>query len=216
MCGVVLSIIGIILISAYGGLDKNGRGRFDPDTQWIGYLSAILSSVFVAFYEVFYAQLVVPSRPSVTFSLYMTGCIGAVSLIGGIPVFPILHYTGIETFELPDANGWMYILLVSVLGMGFNGSFMLVLSFCGAVLAAVGILLTIPLTIATDAVLTGISIHLSTLLGSAAILAGFLVMYSEVFVGGFVVGTGSATETAQDEGVDDGMHSPLLPQQQPE
>ncbi|KAI8926741.1 hypothetical protein BC831DRAFT_549664 [Entophlyctis helioformis] len=181
VAAVCLSVTGIGLIALLGERKDPGTIGGDAASVTIGYAAATTASICVALYEVLYTRLVVPSPPSISFSLHITGLIGVVTLLGGLPLFPILHYTGLEVFEWPDTSAWMYITLIAVLGIVFNALFMLVMAFVGPVLAAVGILMTIPLTTVVDVIVTGQSVGWNTVAGSVAILGGFALLHgSEV------------------------------------
>lgn len=142
-----------------------------------GYIAATCASFLVAVYEVLYSKLLVPKQPSSFFSLHVTSMVGLVTLILGLPVFPLLHYTKLEVFEWPSQESQGYIAIVTLLGIGFNATFMLVMAFIGPVLAAVGILMTIPLTTIVDSVITGQQVGLNTVSGSAAIFTAFAMMH---------------------------------------
>jgi drug/metabolite transporter (DMT)-like permease len=130
----------------------------------------------VAVYEVSYAKWAVPPRRSISFSLFVIGCIGVCSLLAGLAIFPLFHFSGVETFAFPpDLKTWIAIVVISVLGMAFNGLFMLVMTFTGPVVAAVGILASIPATSIVDVILTGKALGLPTIVGGFCILAGFLL-----------------------------------------
>jgi hypothetical protein len=64
----------------------------------------------------------------------------------GSNLFPIFHFTGLETFELPDSRSFGLILLVAQLGMLFNALSPQGIAFSAPLTATVGILLSIPIT----------------------------------------------------------------------
>lgn len=60
---------------------------------------------------------------------------------------------------------------------------MLVIAFLGPVMAAVGVMLTIPLTTLADYVLVGTRVGWNTIFGSCFILAGYsLLLYSDMVI----------------------------------
>ncbi|KAL2919757.1 hypothetical protein HK105_200674 [Polyrhizophydium stewartii] len=200
---VLLSVGGIGLIALFGDSPRpsafgSARGSWPKDSDIfrpapvarkddasetaaavVGYAAATAASLFIALYEVLYSKLLVPSPPSARFSLHVTGLIGVTTIVLGLPLFPLLHATGLETFEWPDAASWAYIAANAVLGIAFNALFMLVMAFAGPVLAAVGILTTIPLMAVVDYFVTGHPIGLGTAAGSLVILCGFAILHSE-------------------------------------
>ena len=44
------------------------------------------------------------------------GTIGAMSAVFLLPLFPILHYSGLESFEWPDVTDWKYLVFTALLG----------------------------------------------------------------------------------------------------
>ena len=89
-----------------------------------------------------------------------------------IPI-PILHYTGIETFELPRGEAaWM--LMISVLANAtFSGSFLVLISLTSPVLSSVAALLTIFLVAVVDQLLPP---PLNQPLSGAAVAGGLLII----------------------------------------
>jgi len=89
-----------------------------------------------------------------------------------IPI-PILHYTGIETFELPTGEAaWM--LLISVMANAtFSGSFLVLISLTSPVLSSVAALLTIFLVAVVDQLLPP---PLNQPLTGAAVAGGLLII----------------------------------------
>ncbi|KAJ3261708.1 hypothetical protein HK103_004659 [Boothiomyces macroporosus] len=171
LSAVGISIIGIACISLGPRISVSGHSD-----QFIGYASAIISSFCVAFYEVIYTKIGITFTPSLFFSINITGRIGVVTILLGPILFPIFHFTGFETFQLPPIEAWPYILLVALLGMIFNALFLLVITFAGPVTAAIGILVSIPLTSLVDWVLVGTPFGWNTGIGSALIFIGFFVL----------------------------------------
>jgi drug/metabolite transporter (DMT)-like permease len=175
LTAVVISIVGIAFISLW-----SPSREMDIMNAVVGYSFAVLSSVCAATYEVLYSMIAVPKTPSMFFSLYVTASIGFVTLIMGLVVFPIFHWTGIELFELPPSELWPYIGLISLLGMAFNSLFLLVITFSGPVFAAVAILISIPLTSIVDYFFTDHPFSWNIALGSTCIFVGFYLLQRNV------------------------------------
>ena len=177
---VLLSILGIFIISLH--YSKNSLNDVIEDSRpdaVLGYIAAIISSLFAALYEILYSKLIVPRKPSVVFSLFVTSFIGVFTLFLGIIMFPVLHFTGLETFELPSQESVPYIILVSLLGIIFNSLFLLVIMFSGPVLAATGILISIPLTYLADYIFFSSRITAKVLIGSSLIFFGYFLLQSD-------------------------------------
>ena len=104
-------------------------------------------------------------------------------------LFPIFHFTGLEVFTLPPWTweAWGSLALLAVLGMTFNSLFLLAITTTGPVIAALGILVAIPLTTLADWLISNIpspsdhgriptTIGWNMVVGSAFIFAGFYLL----------------------------------------
>lgn len=171
---VVLSVLGIVVISVFR--DINAHLESQRKDVFLGYSAAVISSLFAALYEILYCKFIVPKRPSAVFSLFITGCIGLCTLFLGLFLFPLFHYTGFEIIEMPPPDSLVYILLLSILGIAFNSLFLLAIMFSGAVLAATGVLVSIPLTYLADFILFGTNVALNVWIGSCLIFLGYFLL----------------------------------------
>lgn len=168
---VLISFVGVILIT-FGGNDESDSAQEISESA-IGYASALISSVCTAGYEILYGKTMVPATPRTAFSLYVTGWMGVYSMLLGLPVFPILHYFAWERFELPTASVLLYISINAVIGIIYNSVFFLLISHTSPVYAAVGILLSIPLTSLVDRILNDTILGWNLVIGTFMICAGF-------------------------------------------
>ncbi|KAI8096521.1 uncharacterized protein BX664DRAFT_324178 [Halteromyces radiatus] len=149
-------------------------------TSIIGLNVAVVAALTYGFYEVYYKKYATPPRPSVLFANMMTGGIGAVTLLVlWIPI-PILHYSGWEIFELPDGRTFAMIMAIGSMSVIYNASMMCVIALVSPVFAAVGVLLTIPVVAITDMFVTGVMVSFTTILGSAFILVGFIILNRQI------------------------------------
>ena len=151
LIGTLASLTGIILISGVditGNNDKN-RGDFPHKSHKelaIGDALAFLSAVLYGVYTTLMKKRI-GDEARVDMSLFF-GFVGLFNLITLLPGFFILHYTGIEVFELPPTRRISIIVLV-------NSATSLVSDFCWAystlltspLIVAVGLSLTIPLSL---------------------------------------------------------------------
>ncbi|KAK4517725.1 uncharacterized protein ATC70_001067 [Mucor velutinosus] len=148
--------------------------------DWIGITVASVGAALYGFYEVYYKKYASPTQPTILFANTITGIIGIVTfLLLWIP-FPLLHFTGIETFELPDLSTFGYILAIASMSVIYNATFMAVIALVNPVFAAVGVMLTVPAVAITDVLVTGVMVPASTIVGSALILIGFYILNKQV------------------------------------
>jgi hypothetical protein len=137
-----------------------------------------VGSVLYGFYEVLYKRVACPPEHcdpvrGMLFANTFGSMIGTFTLLVLWIPLPILHYTGLETFELPRGEAaWM--LLISVLSNAtFSGSFLVLISLTSPVLSSVAALLTIFLVALCDQILPP---PLYSPLTTAAVAGGVLII----------------------------------------
>lgn len=190
---VLVAIMGVLIV-AYGDTgnapakhgSKSGGGSGGPhapedeeaSNRALGNIVIGIGSVLYGFYEVLYKRVACPPEGcspgrGMVFAMTFGSLIGSFTLLVlWIPI-PILHITGIETFELPHGEAaWM--LAVSVLANAiFSGSFLVLISLTSPVLSSVAALLTIFLVALCDQMLPP---PLYSPLTGAAIAGGLLII----------------------------------------
>jgi drug/metabolite transporter (DMT)-like permease len=183
---VMLCMFGVLAMACWPA--QNGQPGNDLQDQaigsggreWIGIAVSSIGAALYGFYEVYYKKYASPTQPTILFANTVTGIIGIVTfLVLWIP-FPILHYTGIETFELPDSTTFGYILGIASMSVVYNATFMAVIALVNPVFAAVGVMLTVPAVAITDILVTGVMVPTSTIVGSFLILIGFIILNRQV------------------------------------
>lgn len=154
----------------------------DPGTRFLGNLIIGVGSVLYGLYEVLYKRLACPPDGcspgrGVVFANFFGSCIGAFTLLVlWIPI-PILHWTGIEPFELPPDAGTAMLLGLSVAANAvFAGSFLVLISLTSPVLSSVAALLTIFIVAVVDWWITGIPVGPAALTGGALIVGAFALL----------------------------------------
>lgn len=148
--------------------------------DWIGITVASIGAALYGFYEVYYKKYASPSQPTILFANTITGIIGIVTFLLLWMPFPLLHFSGIETFELPDISTFGYILAIASMSVIYNATFMAVIALVNPVFAAVGVMLTVPAVAITDVLVTGVMVPVSTIVGSVLILIGFYILNKQV------------------------------------
>ncbi|KAG1124530.1 hypothetical protein G6F42_009543 [Rhizopus arrhizus] len=182
---VMLCMAGVLAMACWPQQEVNdGENILQPEgtfgKEWIGIAVASVGAALYGFYEVYYKKYASPTQPTILFANTITGIIGIVTfLLLWIP-FPLLHVTGIETFELPDLSTFGYILAIASMSVIYNATFMAVIALVNPVFAAVGVMLTVPAVAITDVLVTGVMVPASTIVGSALILIGFYILNKQV------------------------------------
>ncbi|KAI9354177.1 hypothetical protein BD770DRAFT_367694 [Pilaira anomala] len=181
---VFLCMLGVLAMACWpvssGDSEDGDNINQGVAREWIGILVASFGAAAYGFYEVYYKKYASPSHPTILFANTVTGAIGIVTfLVFWIP-FPILHFTGVETFELPDVTTFKYILAIASMSVIYNATFMAVIALVNPVFAAVGVMLTVPAVAITDVLVTGVMVPTSTIIGSILILVGFVILNRQV------------------------------------
>ncbi|POS87055.1 hypothetical protein EPUL_001780, partial [Erysiphe pulchra] len=190
---VVVALVGVLIVSygdsvpikhggksggAVGGGNVTGS---EAKNRVAGNLIIGVGSVLYGFYEVLYKRLACPPEgTSAGRSMIFANTFG--SLIGfftlsflWIPI-PILHFTGLEKFELPHGEAAL-LLCVSVLSNAiFSGSFLTLISLTGPVLSSVAALLTIFLVAIVDWLWTGVPLSSAAIAGGILIIIAFAIL----------------------------------------
>lgn len=116
LLGVLASLAGVILISSVdlsGSNDKN-RGSFPHKSQGqiaIGDAFALGSAVFYGVYTIL-MKIRMGDEARVNMPLFF-GFVGVFNVLMLWPGFFVLHFMGVETFELPPTKRILAIVLVS-------------------------------------------------------------------------------------------------------
>ncbi|KAK5116950.1 hypothetical protein LTR62_006671 [Meristemomyces frigidus] len=190
---VAIAIVGVLVV-AYGDSgsapakhgSKSGGGSGGPHApedesagnRLIGNLVIGVGSVLYGFYEVLYKKVACPPDGcspgrGMLFANTFGSLMGSFTLLVLWIPLPILHITGIETFELPQGKAaWMLLVSVSANAI-FSGSFLVLISLTSPVLSSVAALLTIFLVALCDQMLPP---PLYSPLTGAAIAGGVLII----------------------------------------
>ncbi|KAH0615248.1 uncharacterized protein H6S33_000884 [Morchella sextelata] len=178
---VAIAIVGVLVV-AYG----DGNSVDENETQGeknrvLGNIIIGIGSVLYGFYEVLYKKVACPpegtsSGRSAIFANTVGSGIGAFTLcVLWIPI-PILHWTGIETFEIPSGEAAIMLAISVFSNAVFSGSFLILMSLTSPVLSSVAGLLTIFLVAITDWFIFGTPISTAALLGGVLIIAAFVLL----------------------------------------
>ena len=196
---VGIAIIGVLVVS-YGGEttvkhgNKSGGGAGGPHhddshaddagRRVLGNIIMAVGSVLYGLYEVLYKRVACPPDEcspgrGMIFANTFGSMIGTFTLtVLWIPL-PILHYLGIETFELPRGEqAWM--LAISVLSNAiFSGSFLILISLTSPVLSSVAALLTIFIVAVLDQMLPPplyVPLTAASFMGGLIIIVAFVIL----------------------------------------
>lgn len=200
---VLVAIVGVLVVAygdasptkhggksggAVGGSPQNpppsaetGNDESEAKNRLLGNIIIGVGSVLYGFYEVLYKKLACPPEGTsagrgMIFANTFGSLIGIFTLtVLWIPL-PILHYSGLEIFELPRGEAaWM--LGISVLANAtFSGSFLVLISLTSPVLSSVAALLTIFIVAVVDWLLTGVPLAPAAIVGGLLIIGAFMLL----------------------------------------
>ncbi|KFY18390.1 hypothetical protein V493_08656 [Pseudogymnoascus sp. VKM F-4281 (FW-2241)] len=151
LVGVLACLTGIVMISMVdlSGDNDDNRGTFPHKSQRqiaIGDILAFGSAVLYGAYSVVMKKRV-QNEDRVNMPLFF-GLVGLFNLILLWPGFVILHFTGVETFELPQTGKiWTIIVLNSVSSFVSDYSWAYAMLLTTPLVVTVGLSLTIPLSL---------------------------------------------------------------------
>ncbi|KEQ77850.1 hypothetical protein M436DRAFT_35616 [Aureobasidium namibiae CBS 147.97] len=114
--GVLASLLGVVLISSVDlfGNNDNGRGSFphkDARQVALGDAMALLSAVLYGVYAVLMKKRIGDER-RISMPVFF-GLVGLFNVLLLWPGFLVLHFTGVEPFELPPTSRVTTIILVN-------------------------------------------------------------------------------------------------------
>ncbi|KAJ5893508.1 hypothetical protein N7495_005199 [Penicillium taxi] len=186
--GVFASLIGIILISRVdlSGPDETpvaGRGEGSFPHKSAGEIA--LGDAMAAFSALLYGVYTIVMKKQagdesrVNMQLFF-GLVGLFNVVLLWPGFIILHYTGIETFELPSTSRvWMIILVNSLSSFVSDVAWAYAMLLTTPLVVTVGLSMTIPLSLVGQIFLQGQYAPVLYWLGAAIVFLSFMIVNHE-------------------------------------
>ncbi|KIW33786.1 uncharacterized protein PV07_00610 [Cladophialophora immunda] len=178
LCGVLASFAGILLISSVDFSAKTDGGAPDsqqslgarsilskrvdtfpdksPSELALGDAFALFSAIIYGIYTITLKKTTVKALPrSLNMPLFF-GLVGTCNLILLFPLFPILHFSGLEPFSLPPSRRiWTILLINSCASFCSDLCWAYAMVLTSPLLVTVGLSLTIPLSLVGEMVLQG-------------------------------------------------------------
>ncbi|KAG0225104.1 hypothetical protein BGW42_004644 [Actinomortierella wolfii] len=169
---VCSSVIGVALVS------KSDQGGdmiepTQPKAPLFGDFLALLSAMFYGCYTVL-LKMRIQNESRINMPLFF-GFVGLFNLALLWPVFGLLHWTGIEPFELPHEPRIVWMIAVNALVGTFVSDYLWLLSMLmtSPLVVTLGLSLTIPLALLGDVVGYGRVLGTGYWIGAGLVLAGF-------------------------------------------
>ncbi|KAI6084787.1 hypothetical protein F4821DRAFT_242311 [Hypoxylon rubiginosum] len=184
LVGVLASLAGIVLISTVdlSGTDNDdNRGNFPHKSQQqiaIGDSMALFSAVIYGLYVVV-MKVRIGNEERINMPLFF-GLVGVFNVIFLWPLFVILHFTGIEPFELPPSgNIWAIIMLNSISSFISDISWAYAMLLTTPLVVTVGLSLTIPLSLIGEMIQYAQYSSFVYWIGAAIVLLSFIFINHE-------------------------------------
>ncbi|KAG0171068.1 hypothetical protein DFQ28_010558 [Apophysomyces sp. BC1034] len=150
---VCVSLIGVMLVSYSDQQSSPGDDRPALGTApLVGDLLALSGAVFYGCYTTL-LKLRIQDESRINMPLFF-GFVGAFNVLLLWPVFPLLHWLGIETFEIPSSPLlWIMVVLNAFIGTFLSDYlWLLAMLMTSPLVVTLGISLTIPLALVGDIV----------------------------------------------------------------
>lgn len=179
VASLLLSLVGIIIITKVDAASHPKRKEFQHGVSMlIGNVLALLGACFYGAYTVL-LKLKVKNESRLNTKLFF-GFVGIFNLILLWPTLILLHYTGIETFELPNSSFvWNVILANCLITFISDYCWARAVLLTSPLTVTVGLSLTIPLALIGDYVYKKVSMNAWYLVGAMIIGASFVLVNRE-------------------------------------
>ncbi|KAG0207711.1 hypothetical protein BGX28_001108 [Mortierella sp. GBA30] len=178
LMAVCASVIGVALVSES---DRGGEHPthnltatpVEPTAPLFGDFLALMSALFYGCYTVL-LKARIRNESRVNMSLFF-GFVGLFNIVLLWPMFGVLHWTGIEPFELPSDTTVIWMIGVNAIIGTFISDYLWLLSMLmtSPLVVTLGLSLTIPLAIVGDVLGYGRVLGTTYWIGASLVLAGF-------------------------------------------
>ena len=184
--GIIVNMAGVVTL-ALSNIRGDDVTMSETDaTSLFGIMFSIASALIFAVYVVYFRRVAGSpdgSDDRVDIVLFF-GTVGAMSALFLLPLFPILHYSGLETFEWPDVTDWKYLVITTLLGTVISDMLWLWSTLLTtSLIATLGLGLTTPTSLIVDIMVNGQTFSVQFFVGAVLILVSFVVLNVLSFVG---------------------------------
>ena len=185
LLGVLTSLAGIVLISSIDlsgeSADRDHRGDFPAKSYAeiaTGDLLALITAIIYGIYSVFMKKRI--ADESVVNMPLFFGLVGLINVVFLWPGFIILHFTGVERFEmLPAGKVTTIVLLNALASCVADLAWGYAILMTSPIVVTVGLSMTIPLSLIGQMVLNSQTSSLLYWVGAVMVVASFLFVNHE-------------------------------------
>jgi solute carrier family 35 protein F5 len=169
LIAVALSLGGVAMVALTDSSSTDGDSL-------VGDILSLVGAAFYALYVVLLKLLIKDETKLNTRRFF--GLVGLFNVVMLWPLGFLLNYIGIEEFALPPSGAvWLYLTVNGLIGTVLSDYLWLwSVLLTSPLVATIGLSLTIPFAMLADIVIKGKSFDWLYLLGSASVIAGFLLV----------------------------------------
>jgi len=176
VAGVLISLFGVIFVSKADHSSSDDIGN----SPILGDFLSLCGSILYGLYTVLLKKKI-PNEDKIDTMLFF-GFVGLINTICLIPLFPIFHFLGIESFGFTefDQSIWKILFVNAFIGSFISDCLWLyAVLLTSAVIVTVGISLTIPFALIGDIFFKGADANFSHFIGASLVIIGFLCVNFE-------------------------------------
>lgn len=185
--GMILSLTGVALIVLPPLITSEDGDHGDESETMIGMLATLMSAIIWAFYQISWSLISKGKRglsriEGLLDTLATLGVMGAVNLLVGWPILVVMHWTGIETFSLPQWDMTFVLTMNGVVEYAFDAACAVAIYLTSPIVTAVTAPLTIPISLVWDHYMHGSPLQVGAYdwTGALLILTGVVWMELKV------------------------------------
>ncbi|KAJ2449300.1 hypothetical protein EV183_004965 [Coemansia sp. RSA 2336] len=170
LAAVLASILGVYCIIKYGSQEAS----MVLPHSWIGDFLALLSAALYGCYTILLKRQI-GDESRLNTPLFF-GVVGLANTLLLWPGFIVLHFSGLETFQLPHSQSvWAMILVNAFIGTFLSDYlWLLAMLMTSPLVVTLGLSLTIPLSMAGDIAFKGLSVSFPYYVGALLVLGAFI------------------------------------------
>ncbi|KAJ2613580.1 hypothetical protein H4S08_002129 [Coemansia sp. RSA 1365] len=181
---VVVSIFGVVFMALVNVGPKTLSANESPHpaaehgSELLGDVLSLVCACGTGLYQVLYKKYAVPRDYHSLYAVnFMTTLLGLTTLLVFWLPMPALHAAGVESFQWPNRSQFGLLVANGILAIAYYGGFMIALALTSPLFAAIGVMLTIPITAVVDMLIRRQVLPWNVFVGGAAILVGFCILF---------------------------------------
>eukprot|EP00300_Choanocystis_sp_HF-7_P041059 c7679_g1_i1.p1 GENE.c7679_g1_i1~~c7679_g1_i1.p1 ORF type:complete len:329 (-),score=77.48 c7679_g1_i1:81-1067(-) len=172
---VIVSMGGVVLVTIFHDAGDNHKSD-----KVVGYALVLVSTFIYALYEITakkYGPKSTSKYDQVIDACALVGMLGFFSLVFTWPAVVVVHYAGVERFEMPNRKQTETIILNMFLDTLFNFFLIFGIALTSPLFISVGTMLVIPVTLVVDILAHHVKLPVGAAIGGLCIVAAFFFLH---------------------------------------